>query len=627
MFIDNKFSRYILLLTLVHVCLAVPAGAYYVNGVVDFSYSSYSSKIGDTRTTSSAWTEHYGVGAGGILIDPRVFRWNARVDYSSTHAEGGSDSDILGYSINASFFPGRAISWDLFAAQGVTEVQTSSNIGGYNVRTTGYGGSLGLRLSSFRGRTGNNNNQNNNYYNNRRSSYLPLPDIFLSTSHNEAESRNIANPIRETRDSHSGSLRYRLGSSSVLDFSAKLETFENELDGSGYETSNLQLVSTSRISTNGELKMTGETAERETQGIQGLTNSSIRTTAYAAYLSFRPVGRVSHSYQYNLTRHESGATENVSQSAAAEVQYAYLPELRFRGGARYAEIEIDREATAATSASNYTMIDGSVFLGAQYRKLYRPDFLDPFTFSTGYDLTSGFSSTENEQSEEEGKGRYYQNNVSLGLRSTGWKYELVSLDYSLTSRRDHSPLDYDSRSEQTTLGLATSRLPRTTIRANGSYLTRQSSSNTLAGYFLQTPGGTVQSNRTLQYDASIDHALKSYLSLNAGATRSRTTSKAEYTLANITTDLETTDVTVYAGATLNYQITRNLSFRVFAREEVRRREPGDANDTTAYIVNSLLNYRIRKIILNAEHRWREDIRRDQPRNEQQYFFVKISRPF
>lgn len=629
MFINNKFIKIILLLTICHVCIARSADAYYVNGIVDFSYSSYSTKIGDTRTSSSSWTEHYGLGAGGFVYDPRLLQWSARVDYASGHSRDSADSDSLAYSISTSFFPGRMVSWDLYASQGITSIQSASNIAGYDIESTTYGGSLALRLSSLRGRSGNNNNNNFNNYNNnnRRGHFLPLPDIILSTSHTEVESKDAAFLVQETRDTHGATVRYRIGSLVDLDFNAKLESYENELNGSGYDTSSLYLVSTSRVSQNGELKLTGDVTERETQGIQGVEDAITRRTAYLAQLDFKPEGKLSHAYRYNFARQISGPSEYLSQGATAEVQYAYLPELKFRSGVVYSESEFTREATTTMSAVGYTMTDGKLYLGAGYRKVFSPDFLDPFTFSTDYDLSSGFSSTKDEQTGDEGTGRYYQNNVNLGFRSTGWKQELVSLEYSLVSRRDHSPLDNDYRSELYTLGLSSSRVPRTTIRANGTYQSQQSSSGVFTDIFLNNTSNTVQSSRTLQYNASVDHALRNYLTLNAGASRSRTTSQADYTLANITSDVEVTEVLVYAGATLNYQITRNLSFRTYAREEIRRRKPGESNDTTAYIVNSALNYRIRKITVNAEHRWREDIVKDQPRTEQQYFFVKISRPF
>ncbi len=629
MFINRKFILYIILLSLIHVCLAGTSGAYYVNGVVDFSYSAYSSKIGDTRTSSSSWTEHYGLGAGGFIYDARLLRWHATVDYSSRHSQDTSDSDVLSYSINTSFFPGRVVSWDLFGSKGVTSVDSANNIAGYDVVSTTYGAALSLRLSSLRGRLTNNNNNNNytNNNNNLRSYYPPLPDIFLSTTHQEAESRNPSFPLQETRDNHSAGIRYRLGSRFDLDANATLETFENELNGSGYETSSLRIVSTGRVSKNGELKLTGDMNERETRGLPGFEYPTIRRTGYSAQLDFKPEGRLAHMYRYDFSRQISGASEYLSQSGAAEVKYAYLAELSFRGGIAYSESESIREASGPVSAARTTMSDGKFYIGAMYRKVYSPEFLDPFTFSTGYDLASGYSSTKDELSGEEGKGRYYQNNVDLGLRSTGWKYELVSLEYAFVSKRDHSPLNHDHRSERFNLGLSTRRLPRTVVSANGAYHSQRSSSGSYTGVFLNTPSDTLQNTRSLQYNASIDHALRNYLSLNAGTSRGRTTSKTDYSLANITSDLEVIDVVVYAGLTFNYHFTRNLSFRTFVREEIRKREPGDANDTTAYIASSALNYRIRKIILNAEHRWREDIYQYQPRTEQQYFFVKASRPF
>lgn len=632
MFISKKIYIYTFLLTLCYFCVTSPAQAYYVSGVVDFSYSSTSIRTHSNSTTSSYWTEHYGISAGSFIYDPRLFRWNAKVDFFKSHADGSADTDRLDYSISTNFFPGRPISWDVYAARGNTKIESTGNIAGYDVETTSYGAALGLRLSSFRRRPGNNNydnsgNNNSVNYNNRISYFLPLPDIFLSTIHYESESKDLAFPVREQRDDNAANIRYSLGSLVNLDFNAKTENYENEINGSGYDTTSLNLIATSNVTSNGELRLTGDSYERETHGIPGVQDSSIRRTIYTARLNFRPTGKLSHSYQYSYTRLISGVSEYLSQGANAELQYDYLPDLAFRGGAAYSDSEYITPATATSNAAHYTKQDGRLYVGAQYRKVYSPDFLDPFTFSTGYDLASGYSKATDELTGQDGSGRYYQNNVTLGFRSTGWKREMVNLDYALVSRRDHSPVSNDYRSETFTLGLLSTRLPRTTINANGIYQSVRNSSGILTDAFQNFPANSTQSNRTLQYNASLDHAATSYLTLNAGASRGRSKLRADYTLANIASDSDTTDTLVYAGATLNYQFTRNLSCRALAREEMRRQEPGNGNDATAYIVTAALNYRIRKIIVNAEYRWREDIRENLYRVWQQYIFAKVTRPF
>jgi hypothetical protein len=339
------------------------------------------------------------------------------------------------------------------------------------------------------------------------------------------------------------------------------------------------------------------------------------------------VNRLSHSYRYDYYFQTlSGGAEYTNHAASGQVQYYVLPEFTINTGLNYQQSEYFHAATTTAPESLMLYKSGGLFVGANYLKTHSPAFIEPFVFSTGYSLSTGFSSLT-DSTHQDTRGRYYQNVVNLGMRSTGWKQEVAYLDFNYTSKRDHSPLELNSWSESFNLGLTSTRLPRTTINANATYLVMENSAGNAPGVFTGSTPNSSQTGRNLTYSVGIDHSVNSNLSLNAGGSRGKSKSSASYSLTNIQSQYDTIEEIFYAGVTFNYAISRDLSFRSSGRVEKRYIEPYSVGDITTYTANAGFDYRIRKVYLTVDYRYREDIVETLPRVQQQLLYVRLSRSF
>jgi hypothetical protein len=174
-------------------------------------------------------------------------------------------------------------------------------------------------------------------------------------------------------------------------------------------------------------------------------------------------------------------------------------------------------------------------------------------------------------------------------------------------------------------------VPRTTISGNAYYISQHSSSGLVPASFINymTPGTQLQ-NRSLTFNANLDHSLTAYLTFNVGAWQGNSSASTTYTLATIQppgTDINERGLS--AGLNMNYNVTRQLTVRATVREEIRdaREKNGNTLETTMRQLSVGFDYRFRMIIVNSDYLLREDTSKTQPRSVQQSFILKATRPF
>lgn len=609
---------------------------YYVNGIVDFTYNSIQTKVGDATSTNRIWTEHYGANFGSSVLDPRFLQLNAGINYSINHTNTAPSQDVLTYNINANFFPGRMISLSLFDTKTIVNVPTIGNIAGYDIETTTYGGTLNLFLSKAQ-RKGNNTNNyfnrnnNNNNNNNAGGRYrIPLPDIMLSTSHTEALSLNPQYPQNETRDNSTAFVFLRPLSNMDLRIEGKNEKYENELFGTSYDITTLDVASSIQLGVKSSLGLEGRRTERQYENATGSTND--QGMSYQAKLDRRENARLSHSYRYGYSYYDASGTKVTNQNSNANVQYSILPELSLNGAISYNEIDYFRPATTTTLITTpeqrSEVKSGSLSLGAQYSKEFRPESLDPFVVRTSYSLDSGFTDVSDSSTGVTGDGRYYGNTAGLGLFSSGWRYEALSMEYSYNNKRDHSPLHANSSAQMYTFAASTSRIPRSNFRANAQYSVIESSvaiANLGPVITLDSRG---QQSRSLSYQLTFDHAVTSWLAFIARAAQQKTQSTTNYSLATISLpgNPEVTSRQYSAALNATYPVSRVMSLRGSAGYDHQQQKPTNT-ETTSFSRGAGLDWRLRQIFMSADYRWREDIPENGQRIQQQSVFLRVSRPF
>ena len=601
---------------------------YQVSGLVEFSYRDYETKIGNSRSSAQYFTQTYRANYTNYIFDPRFLHLSAGVGYNMIKGNGGFENNTLDYDLMASFFPGQKLGGSAYWRTATNTIQSSSNIAGYDINSTSYGANLNARLSQLsrgNGRGNSNNDGNDNAY--RGGSRFPLPDITLSYGHTESESFNLAYPIKETRDNMTTGLIFRPSNKSYLTLDGTLEEYNNELTGAGYDTKTAKLDSSVRTSPEGEIKIYGRVNDRTTRGYAGFTGTDRGSNLGISYNYIK--SRVEQSYNYEYLARESWLAWNVTNKAAAKVSYRMLPELNVFGGLDYmvSEYKAFDPITGAVT-NDYQQESGGFVGGISFVKVYRPDFLGPFAFNTNYTLGTGFTSvTSKSANDVSGAGRYYSNYLQLGLTSVDWQKENAFLTYSVYSKRDHSPAENDVLEQNGRLGLSSIRIQRTRIWANASYSLSQSSS-AFSNIFSGTMANTTQQRRALIYDAAIENTPVYYLQLVAGASRSDISSTLYYTLSTLSppSTASTLEDVFYAKALGSYNFTRNLQGRAELREEYRKTN-ASTGDVRTHLANMNLDYRIRMIICSLEYRFREDVPEIGYTTIQQYYFLKISRPF
>lgn len=311
--------------------LSGTAGAQYrVSGIVDFSYRNYESRSGNGPVfTDSTFLQNYQTALQGYVWDPRFLDFSAGVGYSIVSNNNGNDSTMLTYNLNANFFPGMRVSWDIFGNKGRNTVQSASNIVGNDIDSSSYGGTLYFRAAGSNG-NGNRNNNNNNNSGYRRSISQYLPDIMLSRIHTESESPSLSNPIHQTRDDTKASLAFRGNAAYDINLDGGLEQYEDLVNHATYEVKSANFSSNARLTPEADLKLSAGTSDRNTENMAGFLGSE-KTSSYGMTLDFHPQVGLRHFYRYNYQSLDNTTTQYDAATAEAQLNYQLMDSILIRG--------------------------------------------------------------------------------------------------------------------------------------------------------------------------------------------------------------------------------------------------------------------------------------------------------
>ncbi len=640
----RKILYKIFYLSILTVLISCPgrAEAYRVSGVVAFTYNADEHRSGNVRSSSHSFSQQYSANLQSFFWDPRFLRYNAGVTYNITSVSSSSSSENIGlnYDLNMRFFPGMMVSWDLYDRQSTSKISSDNNIAGYDLNTNSYGGSLQLNLSRRDGgRRGNNNNVNNNNSNNNNNSYnynnnnnksgslinFRLPDIGLSYGHVESDSAGALNPINESRDNVGLTLAYRINARADLNMGQTDETYKNFITGGNYETKSTTVASKILVSPEADLNLSGSLTDRTTSGFAGFGRNDTAWYSTAA-LNFKERDGIRHSYTYSYNKSQSDFAEMTGHNAAANVSYQLNRDLSLRGGLHYTLAEyIITSPTATVPQEKQSMESGGAQTGVAYRKLYTPEFLGLFAMNTDYNFNTGFVDISSTQIDKAaGSGWYYENAAALGLTSIGWKKDSVATSYNVSSRRDHSPLTNNVRSQGLRLDASTVRIPQTTFRANASYTVTESSASNYSVFLNNAQNNSSIGNRALFYGVSAVYTATPSLTFDAGASQGRS-SNSTPSLSTLQPNVQAPiEQAMYFGAHYGKALTRNVMFRANARDEYRKsfRAKTETRD-----IDAGLDYRIRQVLMNFTYRWNERLPEAGLNTYQQSYMVKLSRPF
>ncbi len=615
------------------------ADAYYrVSGIVDFTYTSYKTKIGNSTSTTHTWIDHYGAGLDSSLWDPRFLLMNARVDYSTYHLEKSADQSHLSYRLAFTFFPKSAISWSLYDAKTISNVPSSGTLAGYDLETISRGGTLDIRMSRARRKSNNgnnyynrnNNNGNNNSGNRRRGIVYLLPDITIDANHVESQTfGSTTTPLHETRDNGSVTLNFLPTASTHVHIEGRTEKYKNLVMASGYDTKTVDLLSTTNLP-GGDLQVTVRSTERNYENVLALQNTvnDSSTWLYGARLYLRGKNRVTQIYNADYSKLELPTTETETKRAMAQIIYTILPELTLQSSANFLQTAYRREATATTPADKSEVNRGDLSAGIRFYKEFKPEIIDPFILHMSYDLATGYGDVNSVSSGQVGSGIYYQNTASFGAQSSGWKFENVAFRCSYVDRRDHSPLHMNMMTQSYEVSAATTRIRNARMNVSAQFTSSESSvGQSPYPVVAQVSSSSIQS-RDLTYRAAVDYAFNANISLTSGANRSEVTTNSTYSLATLPVlgTPEQISERFYATLAGNYSLSRTTRLRITGGEEYVSNKPSGAQ-TTSYVGTFGLLWRIRQIDMSLEYRWREDIPQNGLRSIQDYLFVRASRPF
>jgi len=620
------------------ITLPGQAMAYFVSGVVGYTYNYTETKTGNTRSSYTSMAENYQANTGGFLWDPRFIRFSAGVGYNVYHAN--TDSRSLNYNVQALFFPGLKIFWSLYGMRSEDTVESSPGVPGTLVTNSSYGGVLNMYLNKRRSRgnnnnnnnnnnsrnnnnNGRNNNNNNNYGNNRGGRRgMVLPDIVITYHHSDANSSSSLRSLSESRDNTTANVSYRFRKFD-LNLDASWESYTNKISKGGYDNKSLGFQSNIFLFRNATLRFTGQVAERSTNNMTGFAARET-SDSIGAVLGFKERYGFVHAYNYAYTSLQTASADYTTHSLGANVAYKLIEDLTLVGVAnRTTSLYQQKQSNLVLTSERVRVETESVSGGTSYKRIYAPGFLTSFLFNANYDFSAGYNKYTNVTTGESGSGSFYSNAAGIGMSSNGWEYESLALDYSLSMTRDFSDLTSDKTSQSYKLSLNSSRITRTTVRANASYSVIDIRNNSTVVSYMQPY--VHQQHRSSSYDASAVYTANANLSLTAGATRGKAKSTT-YTLSTLEppSALETSEDTYFAGADFSYQMTRNVSFSVAARDEYRSSQLIKSED---YQINSSIDYRIRLIYLTLSHTWREDVPENGLRVFTQAVAVKVQRPF
>lgn len=603
--------------------LAVPgnAFAYRVNGVVEFSYMENRFKVGDTLTSDHVWTQTYRVNLQNYFLDPRAMTYNVDIGYSTFNHATGQDSRSLDYGLDATFFPGMKVSGDAFARNNSTTVQSESNIAGYEFRSKSYGATMNIALGGGGNTAVNNNNNNNSNSDNsaRRTRFFSLPDLSLSRTHTDNNSFNAASPLHETLDITRASANSRMQALGDISLNVQQDEFRNLTDSSSYDAKTADIISNLEVSPEATAAIVGRYTDRTVNNIAGFASWN-RTWGANARLDFKEKDRFKHNYQYGFTKQGATGFDSTSQSVLAAANYSLSDAVIAQGSINYTTSEyVTRSSTSVPVTSKSTADSSSAAAGITYQKMHTPAFLNPFVANTHYGFNLGYTSYSGV-----GSGFSYGNDIGLGLMSTGWQLENLSIDLSYQNARDLSPAHHDLDVQSYRMNFTSRRVERTTIKASITYTEQYIRSAATLTQFTATQTANT-SMKSLLYEVNADHAVTNHLNVTAGASRGETKSSQYASISQLqASTVSSTDDQIYLAANFSYPLSRYLNYSANARTEYHHTQ---TTRTQIEDVSMKLDYRIRMVFIGTEARLRTEKPEGSARTEQQYYFVKLTRPF
>jgi hypothetical protein len=638
-FVKTKFFLNLSLLA----ALSVPgsdAFAYSVSGVVDFSYLDNIVKQGNARTEDQSWTQNYQTSFQDYLLDRRAINYNVDLGYAVTTHKNSLDSRNLNYGLSTSFFPGMKVSGDAFLRDGLTTVQSNVDIAGMQYKTQSYGGTVNFALSRGRGFNGANNyNSNNNSESNNTASpnrLFTLPDITLARVHTSSEAVSTLNPLHESLDTTMASARSRIQDKGDINLDGQMDKYRDLHNNSSYDAHSLNLSSTLAVLSDATFGFVGRYADRTTDNMAGFSSWE-RSLYVSSRLDFKEVKGFRHYYYYNLNEQTAAGSKSVSNSLNAGANYTLSESWSAQGAASIANAQSSlnstQTATATSLGSKATQDSVAVSTGVAYQKTQTPAMLNPFVLNTRYSFNIGYgdysssSSTAQAGTVLSGTGFFIGNTAGVGLASTGWQTENLSMDYQYQNKRDFSPVHNDFDIQSLRLNFTSRRFEKTTLHAIVTYTDQRYKSNNISTDPLAPIQNNTQNSQSTLYDTGADYAASNYLTLSAGASRGDTKSNT-YTLSQLTpvqsSSMSALDDQIYGSANFSYPLTRYLTYMANARDEYHH-----SRNTNLRVqdVDMKLNYRIRMLLFSLDAHVREEDPSGSPRVEQQYYFAQVTRPF
>jgi len=597
--------------------------AYRVEGVVEFSYTENQTKVGTIQSNYNAWSQTYRAGFSDYFLDPRAINYNAAIGYTAITVNSGQDSRSLDYSLDAIFFPGMRVSGDAYARNSATTVHSDSNIAGYEFHAKSYGATMNIALNKGGMATSNNNNYSNNNNSNIASGpkhFVSLPNISLSRTHTDNNSLNPVNPLNETLDVTRASAISQINSLGDISFDGQQEEYSNLTTHSSYDTKTANISSNLELSSAATAAIVGRYTERTTDNIAGFASWD-KTSHVNTRLDFKEKDRFKHNYQYSLTKQNSTGLDATGHSLSAGANYSVSDAISTQGLLNFTTVDYVSKSTT-TSAKN-AADSSTANVGINYQKVHTPAFLNPFAANTHYGLTMGYVSYSGVT--VNGSGFLYGNDVGVGLMSTGWQLENLTLDMSYQNTQDLSPTHHNTDIQSYRLNFISRRVDRTTIRASITY-TEQYIRSAVTLTQISAAQASNQNMRSMLYDINADHAATNHLNITAGASRGEIKS-SQFSISNLqgaTSTSSTIDDQLYLAVTFNYPLSRYLNYNAIARSEYHHTQ---LTRTQVEDLSMRLDYRIRMVFVSGEARLRVETPSGSPRSEQQHYFVKLTRPF
>ncbi len=626
-----------------------PAHAYRVSGSVDFTYSFYKTKAGGNVSSDQMWSHTYNVGLSDYLIDRRAIQYSASVGYSELDSKRSSSSNALDYNLQLSLFPGMRVSSSLYAHQSFNRVPSNNNISGMVAQTRSTGAAMYVRLSRGASKGNNNNNNNNKNDNNNNNNddgdnndsnnskksrgrfAFSFPDISITHDRSETETQSMVNPLHTSTEDSKAQLYFRPHSDINVTLGAGLKKYNDMTHVTSYDEQTFDLGSNYKISNNSHLMINGLMMEGSNRGF-AVNDTHTRNAMYNMALNVQTDPKISQNYRYYYQEQDSTGIQTKMQQGTAGVGYALHENIRLnstlgQGRQEYllaAQVNLPEQKGVTETTTFQT--------GAAYNQRHTPGFMGSFAVVTMYSFNVGYANTTYSSSINtplpvSANGFYYVHDAGLDFVTTDWQQESLSVGGHLSRRRDHSALPSDADTNTLRMSYSSTRLAKTIIRIAADYNEYESLSAVITP--LNESKNSYQQGHATTYNLSVDHHVSGYLALSSGAARGRATSSTITepfgpSLPSLEQSTWSMNDSAFASANYTYPISRILEYRLSLREEYLK---SPTYHSQASDIDMNLNYRINRIFVSLQFRWREDMPSNAQRSQQELLFARLSRPF